>query len=373
MKKQPLFAIALASSLCWLVGCKQNLDSLNAFFNPVTKETQSKREKRPVENIDDAERAIAAKLEPAKDPVAETINALYLETRPRLENRRFDELEATAAKLRAPGEVFGDGSWKIARFYESFECGEKEPESTWQLHDRLHQEWIAAKPGSITAHVAYASFLIEYAWKARGSGYANTVTKVGLHHFANRLASAQAVLKKAGRFPEKDPIWWLAALRVALGMGYPPAQYDALVAEATRFQPTFWEYDTSRAYSLLPRWYGKKGDWEAYAAKASDRPGGPGAETYARIVIRLRPFHENIFRDSTASWPKTREGLEEMRRKYPDSLAILSNSALLATMSGDRAVAKEMFDRLGDRYLPEIWRKPERFAHYRHWAQTGEW
>ena len=41
----------------------------------------------------------------------------------------------------------------------------------WQLQERIHQEWIAAKPRSVTARVACA----DYAWQARGSGYAHTV------------------------------------------------------------------------------------------------------------------------------------------------------------------------------------------------------
>ncbi|MDQ3621744.1 MAG: hypothetical protein M3463_04540 [Verrucomicrobiota bacterium] len=107
-----------------------------------------------------------------------------------------------------------------------------------------------------------------------------------------------------------------------------------------------------RAYSLLPRWHGEPGDWEAHAEQASARPDGLGVETYARIVINLRRYHENIFRETKASWPKTREGLEQLRKKYPTSLEILSNSALLATLAEDRPLAKEMFDRLGETYLP---------------------
>jgi hypothetical protein len=161
-------------------------------------------------------------------------------------------------------------------------------------------------------------------------------------------------------------------LRVALGEGWPKAKYDALAAEAVAFEPKFWAFDTARAYSLLSRWHGAPGDWEAYAEQASARPEGLGAEAYARIAMSMRGYYENIFRESQASWPKTREGLEEMRKAYPDSLDILSNSALLAAQAGDRALSKEMFERLGDAYLPGVWGKPERFVQCRQWAQTGQ-
>jgi hypothetical protein len=325
------------------------------------------------ENIDADEKAAAAKLKPAKDPVREEINAANLETRQAYNNRRFDDLEAKAAKLRAGKEVFGNGLWKISQFYAALECSNDEPESMWQLHDRIHQEWIAAKPESISARVAYADFLADYAWQARGSGFADSVTDKGWQLFGERLAAARKVLEQARALEEKDPCWWRTALTVALGQGWEPEQFQVLLAEAHAFEPKFWLYDTSRAYSLLPRWFGEPGDWEAYAAEAAARPDGLGVEVYARIVCWQRGFYENVFRETKASWPKTREGMAELLRKYPNSLGLLSEAAMLATMAEDRALAKVLFDRIGDRYLPATWRTPERFVHFRHWAETGNW
>ena len=106
---------------------------------------------------------------------------------------------------------------------------------------------------------------------------------------------------------------------------------------------------------------------------AAKRPGGLGAEVYARIVMDLDGYYDNIFRETQASWLLTRDGLAQMREKYPDSLEILSVSAKLATQAEDRALAQKLFEQIGDRYLPNTWRTPERFVHYRHWAQTGAW
>ena len=88
------------------------------------------------------------------------------------------------------------------------------------------------------------------------------------------------------------------------------------------------------------------------------RPDGPGVELYTRIVFRLRRFYENIFRETQVSWPKTKEGLQVLLEKYPESLAILSEAAMLATMAEDREMAKPLFDRIGDRYLAATWKKP---------------
>ncbi len=326
-----------------------------------------------VENIDATEREAAAKLKVVIDPVQQEIDVFTAATRKLFEERRFEDLDKLAAELRAGKSLFRDGSWKIRAFYKSFECSEEAPANAWKAGERIHEEWVAAKPASITAQLAHANFLVNYAWFARGSGYASTVSERENFSFGKRLDSALEILKSSRSFPEKDPMWWNVALTTALGQGWPKADFDRLLDEAVAFEPEFYRYDYQRAYSLLPRWYGEPGDWEAYALKAAARKDGLGVETYARIVIGMRPFHDQIFRNSKASWPKTKEGLQQLRKKYPDSLAFINEAALLATMASDQAYAKEMFELLGDTYLPAVFRKPESFTHYRHWAQTGSW
>ncbi|MFA6289035.1 MAG: DUF4034 domain-containing protein [Opitutaceae bacterium] len=311
-------------------------------------------------------------LQRVKDPILEEIYAFRVEIRQAYNNRRFDELETKAAELRTSKALFENGTWKISKFYSALACSDDEPESMWQLHDRIHQDWITAKPGSITARVAYADFLARYAWQARGSDYANTVKKEGWRLFEERLEAARTVLAQARALPEKDPMWWRVSLTVALGQGWPKPAYDALVKEAKSAEPGFWEYDTARAYSLLPRWYGEEGDCEAYASEAAENPAGLGPEIYARIVLNLFGYHQNIFKDSAASWPKTRAGLEQMRQKYPKSLEFLNCTAMLASLAGDREFAKTSFDALGNTYLPSAWNgDANKFLRCKKWAETG--
>ena len=325
------------------------------------------------ENIDGAEREVAAKLKVAIDPVAVEMEAFSKDTRKLFDDRRFDDLEKLAVDLRGSQSLFRDGSWKIRQFYTAMEPSDEEPDRAWKAVDKIHREWIQAKPGSITAHVAHANFYVNYAWFVRGSGYASSVSERENFSFEKRLESALKVLQISREFPEKDPMWWKVALTTALGQGWSKTAFDQIVDEAVAFAPTYFGHDTQRANSLLPRWYGEPGDWEDYALKAAERKGGLGVETYARILISMRPFHEQIFRESKASWPKTKEGLQQLRAKYPDSLQLTNEAALLATMASDQAYANEMFDLLGDSYLPSVFPKPERFAHYRHWAKTGNW
>ncbi len=334
---------------------------------------RSESETEIPENIDRAEMDAAAKLKIATDPVATEIAAFSVDVRKLFDDRRFDDLEKLAAELRTNRSLFGDGSWKIRQFYIAFEPSDEEADRAWKAVDKIHQEWIQAKPGSITAHVAHANFYVNYAWFVRGSGYASSVSERENFSFEKRLESALKVLQACREFPEKDPMWWKVALTTALGQGWPKKAFDQILDEAVAYEPTYPGHDSQRAYSLLPRWYGEPGDWEEHALKAAERKGGLGAEAYARIVISMISFHDQIFRESKASWPKTKEGLQQLRAKYPDSLEITNQAALLATMASDQAYANELFDTLGDAYLPSVFRKPESFAHYRNWAKTGAW
>jgi len=325
------------------------------------------------ENVAANERAAAAKLAPATDPIEEEIEAFRTKTRVLYNNSNFDELEKIAEDARSSKARFANGSWKLYQFYAALVCDSDEPEEMWELHDQIHKAWIAAKPDSITARVAHADFLVTHAWHARGDGYADSVTPEGWKSFGIRLNRAAEILEKAQTLSAKDPYLWDVSISTGKGLSWEKPEFEAIIAQAVAQEPKFFAVDINRSLSLLPRWLGEPGDWEAYAQQASERQDGLGAEVYARIVIYLAGYHDNIFRETKASWPRTKEGLKLMRERYPDSIKILSQIAKTATAAEDREFAKASFDQLGDVYLPSVWRKPERFIHYRNWAETGQW
>ena len=328
---------------------------------------------KPAMHITLEEAEAAKALKPSTDPIEVEIAGFRQETHALFTSRNFGELEKRAAALRASKATFRNGSWKLTQYYTALECRDTEPEGTWTLFEKLHRDWVAAYPQSVTPRVALAQFLTNYAWKARGSGWAKDVTENGWKLFGERLEAARQILLEARAFPEKDPYWWRVGMTVALGQNWPKKDFDQITDEAVKFEPKFWGYYLARAHSLLPKWQGQPGEWEAYADRAAALPEGPGPEIYARIVIYLRGSYDNIYHESKASWPKTREGLKILRQKYPDSLEILSQTALLAATAEDREAAQAAFKELGETYLPDVWRRPERYVHARHWAQTGTW
>ena len=307
-------------------------------------------------------------VEDTEDKITREIWQFRLKTRSLYNASKFDELEALATQLRAERTRFGNGSWKIDEFYESLGCRSDEPETMWQLHESIHEHWEAAKPRSITAQVAHANFLTEYAWHARGSGFAKTVTKEGWRLLSERLAKAKELLDKSADLEPKCPMWWLAYLSVAQGQGWSRDDFETLFEAAKTFEPEFWWYDITKGYYLLPRWYGHDGDWEYALSLEVDRRKGVGLEAYARVVDKLKAYYKNIFRESRASWAATRDGFELMRQRYPVSLEILSDYCRVACVAEDRAVARKLFDELSGRVLKSTWRDQNNFRRWRNWA-----
>jgi hypothetical protein len=307
-------------------------------------------------------------IEVAKDKISTEIEQFRLKTRSLYNSSKFDELEALATQIRADKARFGNGSWKIFQFYDSLTCRPDEPESMWQLHARIHENWDAAKPRSIAAHVAHAHFFTDYAWHVRGTGFADSVEKENWRLFADRLAQAKDLLDKSASFESKCPMWWRVRMTVAQGQAWSRDDYEKLFQEAKAFEPEFWGYDVAKAHYLLPRWHGQPGEWEYTLTLEIERPKGLGLETYARVVNAMRGYYQNIFRETKVSWPQTRDGFILMRQRYPDSLEVLSAYCQLACLADDRVVARELFDGLGGRMVPDVWHDRKNFLKCRSWA-----
>lgn len=289
------------------------------------------------------------------------------------QNKEFVALEREAERLRGARGKFGDGSFKIDAFYDGVLAMDHETEANFHEHFAIHRDWEAARPDSLTRQVALAMLLTDYAWFARGSGWANTVTEEGGRLMRQRLNKASQILISASKFKEKDPAWFGAALRVGIGLGFDAKAMDFIVTSAKKDFPDYWPVDCARAYSLLPRWYGESGDWEKYAEIASSNAGGAGPETYARIAIRLMSIHNDLFRETNVSWPRTKEGLELMMERYPDSKLIQSQAAKLGAMALDFHFAKERFDELGSQWIGAAWADADEFVIYRTAARRGRW
>jgi len=273
----------------------------------------------------------------------------------RFDGGRFDELEVLSAHILKEKSLFGDGSWKILRFHEALELPAGAPEERWGAREGDIAKWEARFPGSITARTAHIGFLVSYARHARDPGSALSARDIAGSPFAMRLAQASDLFQSAGKLDEKSPMLWFEGQRVALLQGWPAMEVLRKFYEAKRAEPGFWHYDAQVAEFLLPKWYGKDGDWERLAEAEIQRGDGLGVEEYARTVYGMSAHYQDVFKESRAGWGLVKEGYGAMVQKYPDSKMLLNQFALLAVLADDVPEAHEAFGAMGGQADPSVW------------------
>jgi hypothetical protein len=288
-----------------------------------------------------------------------------------LKNKDYDKLEELAAKYRTSKECYADGIWKLMIAYDAVASGNLSSKSDWEARQKEIQDWIAAKPESPTAQIAMARFLREYAWIARGSGWASTVSDAGWKSFGDRLNQAWDILDGAKNLKEQCPVYWSARLGIALGLQLDKTQFNRIFTQAIRAEPDFQYYYRMRAVYLLPRWYGEEGEWENDLAQSADRIGGEkGDMLYARVVWDIHHYGSSIdvFEGNKISWERVDRGFAAILKQFPDSLAAKNERAHLAGLAGDREKARKYFIQTEGKVDLSAWHAKGEFIDAANWA-----
>ncbi|MDX2079680.1 MAG: CPBP family glutamic-type intramembrane protease [Terrimicrobiaceae bacterium] len=290
-----------------------------------------------------------------------------------LEAGDIDGLERLADALRQGRERLDGGTWILARFYRQISRLPDDPEAAAE-RIRFFERWVAEKPESRTAPVALAEALTSYAWDARGSGWASSVSEDGWRLFRERLAQAWDALEVAGE--PRCPGWYAAAQTVALGQNWDRDRYFAMVDEAIKNEPTYGTYYTNTCYWLLPRWHGEPGEFPAWIAEKADAvPEAERDRHYAFLVWmaeRMPVSGEIVFDEGFLDWERTKRGFREWIAAVPDNRMVRFQFLRLALMADDPEVAREQFDVLGGLYFPPMWKSEAEFEAARKFAYFGE-
>jgi hypothetical protein len=287
-----------------------------------------------------------------------------------LDAKDYDKLDEFAAKLRSSKEAWATGQWKLQEFYSSF-VPRKVSDPVFEAQLGALHNWVNARTNSITARLALADCLVQYAWNARGSGWANTVTSENWRLFAQRLNQAVQLLNEAKRLPEQCPVYWSIRMRAALGLQASKIESDKIFKEAKDSVPDYHDIYIRRATDLLPRWNGSPGEWEVDLTKSADQIGGEkGDMLYAQVTWYMHHSYSstNVFKEYNVSWSRANRGFDVIETQFPDSLDAKSERAKLATLAGDRNTARESFEKLNGQVVLNIWRTETNFVRFARWA-----
>jgi hypothetical protein len=284
----------------------------------------------------------------------------------------FNELERLADDFRRKKSRFSDGTWMLYSFYRAL----REPENRsspqeWARHIDHLERWAKAKPKSVTTPVALETQGHDIAWRARGSGFAHTVTEEGWRLFAERLEKAREVLEEAEKLPPKDPEIYRAFLKVGQGQNWPREKYDAVFKKGAETEPDYHHLHAEKAQNLLPRWHGKPGELEKFAEEAANAAKNrDGGALYARIAVSVlwTAHHDDFFDEYRFSRERMKRGFTEVEKQFPNSNLNLNRFCLLACLAGDRETARQLFQRIGNTPMANIWKSEGRFEQWKKWA-----
>jgi hypothetical protein len=253
--------------------------------------------------------------------------------------QKFDQLDAmfdsfTKSRARTPM-----GRWKTSWMVSKLDDDNSlKTESAYARHFDSLNKWIESNPKSVLARLAKAETLVGYAWLARGSGNADTVSASGWQQMRERLQQAKAILDADPTLKAKSPTTFSIYQRIALGEQTDRKEYFKLVSECDSLWPESFQAHASAAYFLLPRWYGQsETEWVEYMEHVSDKLGGSkGDVCYAEIAADLMRwnFCNNLFEESPRlSWARIDKGFRQIFHDHPHDGAAVSAYIKLATQA----------------------------------------
>ena len=223
----------------------------------------------------------------------------------------------------------------------------------------------------LRARVELARFLRDYAWQARGSGWANSVKEEGWKLMGERLQAAAQVLAEAKQLDEKCPCYWSILQGVALGLQLDRKHYDNIFNAAIKQYPDYEYYYNNRATFLLPRWYGEDGELERDLEKSTDLIGGEAGDmVYAQVVWNVHHYGcpTNVFKENSLSWKRTDRGFEAILKKFPDSLKAKNEAAHLAALAEDPVAALKYFQLTKGQVDVSLWDDKDQYVNCYKWA-----
>ena len=254
-------------------------------------------------------------------------------------HKRFIDLDALITRYSTLEYRFDDGRFKlsgISAFFDQTLGSLANGESS--IPGQL-KPWTTANPNSAGAAIATAAAWRNAAWRARGQGYASTVSTEGWRLFHERLRLALKTLKDSESYAGTNPLWHLEYLRVNLGLDASMADQLTIYERGTKAFPTFFPLHFQMMVALLPQWHGSYQDEVAFIdTVTAHSPPALRAQTYTRLwwyANQLTDLNVDIFRDMRASWPRMKEGFESLLKDYPNSRWNKSNYASFACVAGD--------------------------------------
>jgi hypothetical protein len=270
--------------------------------------------------------------------------------------RDYAELERRFAAARSALGDLPDGSSTysgiVAGLTNLVEFGRLPGE----LQLQRFAEWRRAHPKSALPDLLEADLYQQFAWAARGHGYAKEVRAQDWAMFSYRVSLAQAILDDVAQRGRDEPHWYTSSIGVGLdGEESRDAMRATFDAGARRF-PSYEPLYRAMLRVLMPRWGGSSAEVADFVEQqaSSARPDSTYARLYTEYV-GMEGDDVDVFDDSRVDWPRIRAGLESLRRQHAASDYVVNISAYMACRKNDAEAYAQFRNASADRPSATAW------------------
>lgn len=260
-----------------------------------------------------------------------------------LENARKLFVQSVSDKEIPPDRIVDLGKFLIETASDG---DDREQVLGWAL-DGLTREQRVSAPILALAVSIYTS----YAWDARGTGYADTVTAQGWALMEKRLKIAENCGEQAFIADPYIRATPLGMMSVELGQNKGLKRLDVWFNRGVALNPNDYELHSSYLYYLEPKWHGSEEKMLNFVMVVNAQKNWK-----AGLPLLLADMHRSLSRyEDKASvyfqrpevWKDINGCYEEFLRRYPNAAFERSEYLRLAAYANQLAVAKEQLRILG--------------------------
>lgn len=275
----------------------------------------------------------------------------------------FQTLDTLAAELLKSREQSADGMNLLDSFFLAFLVPVNAPDEDFAFRQAKLGAWARARPESLLVPLLEAGLHRDLAWHAVGTGVFRSITKEHKAVYREEMRTMRQILEThpgAKIYPQ----YYDFMLTVAICQRWPRPAFFAVFDEATKTHPGYYAYHLSAAERLLPRWGGKKGEWEAFAERERQRygAGAAGDALYAWIGWSMKHRYRNMFRETAVNWDAMASGFQYIIKQYPTSDYLKNVYAYFCWKAADRTRLRESLPKVRANPDMEIWVNLENVA-----------
>jgi hypothetical protein len=230
-------------------------------------------------------------------------------------------------------------------------------------------EWVAAHPQSPLPYLVRGYQAVEWAWEARGSGWAQTVSEESWRQFFYRLEQAEADLFHAAELDPADPTPWSELIWIGAVRELDWEEVLARFEQAKRREPFHRHAYQQLAHALQPRWGGSVEEHLAFCnSSVQEAPDGnnlgalvPLAHLDVMDMLAMQGHHDGRVYFTDAENHKSLVQAYQRSlgsRRYRETVDTVYDSnvfAMTLMLADEPQLAWQEFERLQGRMMEDPW------------------